>query len=216
MVLKEGNQNDLPKVEVRDEVVVYVYHAKAKTMGFEMYEEGNKDLDPDIVPTSDNDEIVKITAKVFGGPTYLKTDSQKEKYWFDALNTTMIESLKAWLNTNIKLAEKNDTNKLISNMSSPEELESMSSEERENIANQAKSDPDAVNGIIQQMKAALLKIENGEIVFHPYDRRIWLNTDYFDYYGDGKWKAFFDRNQQPRTKIDDEIRKAIESITPNN
>ena len=212
--LKKGNQNDLPKVEVRDEVVLYVYHAKAKTLGFEMYEEGNKDLDPDIVPTSDNDEIVKITAKVFGGPTYLKTAGQKEKYWFDALNTTMIESLKAWLNTNIKLAEKKDINKLINNMSSPGELESMSSEEKEKIANQAKSDPDALNLIIQQMKAALLKIDNGEIIFHPFDRRIWLDTDYFDYHGDGKWKAFFGRHQQPRTNTDDEIRKAIEAITP--
>ncbi len=213
--LKEGNQNDLPKVEVKDEVVLYVYHANSKTLGYEMYEEGNKNLNAAITPTSDNDEIVKITAEVFGGPTYLKIDGQKERFWFDALNTTVIESLKYWLNDNIKLAENKDTDNLIGNMSSPEELESMSSEERENIANQAKSDPDAVNGIIQQMKAVLLKIENGEIIFHPYDRRIWLNTDYFDYYGDGKWKAFFDRNQQPRTKIDDEIRKAIESITPN-
>ena len=217
--LIDGNDVNPPKVEVDDEVVVYVYHAQAKTLNYKMAEEGDKNLNPENSPLNDSDEIVKLTAKVFGGLTYLKIDGQKEKFWFDVFSITTIEALKTWLNKNIRFAEKNAIDELISNMSSPEELENMSPEEKNEIVNQARNDPDALNGIIQRMQASLTKIENNEIIFHPFDNRVWLNTDYFDYYGNGKWKAFFDMEQNPnindQKSIDEEIRESIRKIPLN-
>ncbi len=190
--LKKNLQTNLPKVEIADELVIYVFSPQAKEMQCDLYEGRSRSIENKTAPVGDHPEMIKISAPagdVFGGLISFY-DKGNDRYFFEVVNEDTKKSLIRWMEKNLSLIEEEDYEGLIMNNRSVNDFQKIGSKDMESILQSIKDNADEIEEFKAQMKEHTKMIKNDEKVEMKYNSTtICVGQFCYEFLGNGKWRA---------------------------
>jgi hypothetical protein len=187
--LKDGNEINLPEVTVDGDVVLFVYAPTAKTQKYTFTQGQGAKIEHTVAPVEGNDEMVKLTSEVFGGEIYLGIRGEKnENYYFVVENKNIKQSLENWMQNVIDNFDQGNFAGIFE-LTTPEYRRSrMSAAQVEKTIQQMKSDPQRLQGLINQIKTDIKKLDDeNEVTLKPATAEICIGANCYHHWGGGKW-----------------------------
>jgi len=187
--LKDGNEVNPPEVVVDGDVVLFVYSPTAKNQKYTFTQGQGAKIEHTVSPVEGKDEMVKLTSEVFGGKIYFGIRGEKdENYHFVVENKNIKQSLENWMQNVIDNFDQGNFAGIFE-LTTPEYRRSrMSATQVEKTIQQMKSDPGRLQGLINQIKADIKKLDDeNEVTLKPATSEVCIGNNCYHHWGGGKW-----------------------------
>jgi hypothetical protein len=200
--LKKNLQTNLPKVEIEDELAIYVFSPQAKEMQYNLYEgqfdmnrgittwESPLPIEQNTAPVGNHPEMIEINANandVFGGRIRLIVKNNGN-YYFEATNVNIQSSLINWMEKNIALYKNGDYTDLIKNLNNDFILDTYKNNE---VTPQEFVEQSGIGEYVSSLSAQIENIKSNKDLAIDFNKKIInLGDQIYSYNGNGKWKLY--------------------------
>lgn len=190
---------ELPVIQSDSSVTIVVYDPGAKQHTYRLIQGLDQDgsrlrssYETETVktPLKDNDELLKLTAPVFGGVIALVDENTNYKYAFFVENPTIKQSLMKWMVDNINAYKEKNFQQLLPFWYTKRELSGLSDSDMNMAINQLSTDK-RLQRDIEELEVVLDSLQSGkeQIEFLPREGTNCIGVwDYCVYFNDGSWE----------------------------